>query len=250
MVNILFKKSYLHKFLTPLPFDDLWGTKGVFTTIRVVGCPPKFILLDEHIRNLNMSLKKFGINFILTHQQMNELIYTSIHNNTNYDHLFRIAINSKKISISLRSHVQPNKFFTATIVNYQRANPLLKNLYYKKIISLLENNNNSNNEIILTKNNIILEGCTTNILCVRMKKIYMPLTNYYKGMTLRYIVNKNRKKIIKRNILVKDLSLYEEILLLGSGKGVVNISAIPDINWKKQSDSIYKETLSLYKKLI
>ena len=83
-----------------------------------------------------------------------------------------------------------------------------------------------------------------------MKKIYMPLTNYYKGMTLKYIVNKSRKKITKRNILVKDLSLYEEILLLGSGKGVVNISAIPEINWKKQSDSIYKETLSLYKKLI
>ena len=59
-----------------------------------------------------------------------------------------IAINSKKISISLRPRVQPNKFFTATIVNYQRENPLLKNLYYKKIISLLEKNNNSNNEVI------------------------------------------------------------------------------------------------------
>ena len=68
-------------------------------------------------------------------------------------------------------------------------------------------------------------------------------------------LDRNRKwrvarRKLKRNILVKDLSLYEEILLLGSGKGVVNISAIPDINWKKQSDSIYKETLSLYKKLI
>ena len=83
--------------------------------------------------------------------------------------------NSKKISISLRPRVQPNKFFTASIVNYQRTNPMLKNLYYKKIISLLEKNNNSDNEIILTNNDIILEGCTTNILCVRMKKIYMPL---------------------------------------------------------------------------
>ena len=181
---------------------------------------------------------------------MSELIHTLIYNNTSYDHLLRIAINSKKISISLRPRLQFNKFFTATIVNYQRVHPLLKNLYYKKIISLLENNNNSSNEVILTKNGLILEGCTTNILCVRMKKIHMPITHYYKGVTLKYIINKNRKKIIKRNIFVKDLSLYEEILLLGSGKGVVNISAIPEINWKKQSDSIYKETLSLYKKLI
>ena len=236
--------------MTPLSFDDLWGTKGVFTTIRVVGCPPKFILFDEHIRNLNLSLKKIGISFILSHQQINELIQTLIYNNLRYDHLLRIAINSKKISISLRPREQTNKFVTAKIVNYQRTNPNIKNLYYKKIISLLEKNNNSDNEIILTNNDIILEGCTTNILCVRMKKIYMPLNNYYKGMTLKYIINKSKKKFIKKNILIKDLSLYQEILLLGSGKGVVNITAIPDINWKKQSDSIYNETLSLYKKLI
>ena len=172
MANILFKKSYQHNSFTPVFYDDLWGTKGVFTTIRVVGSPPKFILLDEHVMTLNISLKKFGINFILTHQQINELIHTSIFDNTIYDHLLRIAINSTIISMSLRSRVQPNKFFTATIVNYQRTHPLLKNLYYKKIISLLEHNNTSNNEIILTKNDIVLEGCTTNILCVRMKKNY------------------------------------------------------------------------------
>ena len=69
----------------------------------------------------------------------------------------------------------------------------------------MEKNNTSNNEIILTKNDLILEGCTTNILFVRNKKIYMPINNYYKGMTLKYILNKSRKEIIKKNIFVKDL---------------------------------------------
>jgi len=250
MANILFKKSYQHNFLICLPYEDLLGTKGAFTTIRVVGSPPKFILLDEHIKNLNISLKKFGINFVLKHKQMKELFHIPIYKNASFDHLFRIAINSKKISMSLRPRIKTKNFFTATIFNYQRVKPTIKNLYYKKIASLLEKNNTSNNEIILIKNDLILEGCTTNILCVRNKKIYMPINNYYKGITLKYILNRSRKKIIKINIFVKDLSLYEEILLLGSGKGVINISAIPDINWKKQSDSIYKEILSLYKKLI
>ena len=131
--------------------------------------------------------------------------------------MLRIAINSKKISISLRPRTKHNSFFTATIVNYLRVNPLLKNLYYNKIISLLKNNNTAKNEVILTKNGLILEGCTTNILCVRNQKIYMPITNFYHGMTLKYIVSKSRKKIIKKNILIKNLPLYEEILLLGSG---------------------------------
>jgi len=250
MANILFKKSYQHNFLISLPYEDLLGTKGAFTTIRVVGSPAKFILFDEHINNLNISLKKIGINFVLTHKKIKELFHTLTYKIASFDHLFRIAINSKKISMSLRLRIKPKKFFTATIFNYQRVKPTIKNLYYKKIATLLEKNNTSNNEIILTKNDHILEGCTTNILCVRNEEIYMPITNYYKGMTLQYILNKSRKEIIKKNIFVKDLSFYEEILLLGSGKGVINISAIPDINWKKQSDSIYKEILSLYKRLI
>ena len=250
MANILLKKSYQHNFLISLPYEDLLGTKGAFTTIRVVGSPPKFILLDEHIKNLNISLKKLGINFVFRHKQMKELFLSPVYKNVSFDHLFRIAINSKKISMSLRPRIKPKNFFTATIFNYQRAEPTIKNLYYKKIASLLQKNNTSNNEIILTKNDLILEGCTTNILCVRNKKIYMPINNYYKGVTLQHILGKSRKKITKKNIFIKDLSFYEEILLLGSGKGVINISAISDINWKKQSDTIYKEILSLYKKLI
>ena len=58
MANILFKKSYLHKTLSKIAYDDLWNTKGVFTTIRLIGSPPKFIFLLEHLRNLNQSLKK------------------------------------------------------------------------------------------------------------------------------------------------------------------------------------------------
>ena len=61
MANILFKKSYQHKSLQNIPFDDLWNKKGIFTTIRVIGKPRKFLFLEEHLYNLNQSLKFLSI---------------------------------------------------------------------------------------------------------------------------------------------------------------------------------------------
>ena len=94
MANILFKKSYQHKTYKKIFFDDLWRKKGVFTTIRVLGKPRKFLFLEEHLKNLNRSLKLMSIN-----TQIDKFIFDSIINqlfkkNIYYDHLFRIAINT------------------------------------------------------------------------------------------------------------------------------------------------------------
>ena len=58
MVNILFKKSYLHKTLSKIAYDDLWNTKGVFTTIRLIGSPPKFIFFIRTFAQSKSIIKK------------------------------------------------------------------------------------------------------------------------------------------------------------------------------------------------
>ena len=37
MAKLLLKKSYQHKDLKEIKFNDLWNAHGVFTTMRVVG---------------------------------------------------------------------------------------------------------------------------------------------------------------------------------------------------------------------
>ena len=105
MENILFKKSYQHKSFEHIPFDDLWNKKGIFTTIRVVGKPRKFLFIEEHLKKLNRSLKLMSID-----TQINKSIFYSFVNqlfkeNIYYDHLFRIAVSQKKISLSLRKRL-------------------------------------------------------------------------------------------------------------------------------------------------
>ena len=62
MVTLLLKKSYRHRDLKEIKFDDLWNSYGVFTTMRVIGKPAKILFFKEHIDNLFKSLKVYKIN--------------------------------------------------------------------------------------------------------------------------------------------------------------------------------------------
>ena len=250
MAKFLYKKSYQLNNLKPIKYDDLLGKRGIFSTIRIIGKKPKFILLKSHMNNINSSLNKLNINFTLTDKIVLELIKKGVNKIKQNDNLLRIAISSNKISLSLRPRLRPNKQFTAILSYYKRPIPYMKNLYYKKIISFLNSINSQSEEIILCNKGLLLEGCTTNILCVHNKTIYIPLKNYYKGITMQYLLFKSKRKIMKTNISINSLNKFQEIFLVGSGKGVVQLSSIPQINWKSKSNLVCKEFQNLYKKIL
>ena len=250
MANNLFKKSYQHKSLKKIPFDNLWNTKGCFTTVRVKGSPPKFIFLKEHLINLNKSLKKLNIDFAINSKNFKILVKDEFKKNVKYNHLLRIAVNSKKISIDLRKRLKTNRFFKGILINYKRPQATTKNLRYKKILQFLKFINTNSSEIILFDKNSILEGCTTNIICVKNKKLYIPKKNYYFGITLKFITKYTKRKIIKTNISLGKLQSFDEILLVGSGKGVVALNNIPQIKWINKTQINYKELQELYKSYI
>ena len=61
MVKYLLKKSYQLKDLKEIEFKDLWGDRGVFTTMWIFKNPSKILFFKEHINNLNKSAKAFSI---------------------------------------------------------------------------------------------------------------------------------------------------------------------------------------------
>ena len=249
MANFLFKKSFQLRTFKPIVYDDLWGKRGVFSTIRVIQ-NFNYILLNDHIKNINSSLKKLNINFILSESKIIKLLLPLFSKIDRQDHLFRVAINSKIISISLRKRLEPDKNFHAILFSHQRPKSSLKNLYYKVILKKLSLINTQKKEIILFKNNLILEGCTTNILCIHNKIIHIPKNNFYKGTTMNYLLKKTKRVTKKINISIHELSKFDEILLVGSGKGVISLQSINKIEWKPRSNLIYKELLGIYNKLL
>ena len=93
---------------------------------------------------------------------------------------------------------------------------------------------NSRCDIGLVSDKKILETGTSNLLFVKDKKFFTPKKDYYQGNTFKYFKTKI-KKIIKKNIFINELNNYEEIILIGSGKGVASVKTIEDINWKRKN---------------
>ncbi len=249
MVNYLLKKSYRLKDLKEIEFKDLWGDNGVFTTMWIFGSPPRILFFKEHINNLIKSTKTYSILKPSLKSDILKLIKENLDTKIKYNHLLRVAITKNTLSISLRKRVKPNLNFNLKLVNLKRQKPEFKNLKYKEILKHLSKLDNSKSDIGLCFNKKILETGTSNILFVKNKDIFSPINKFYRGITYKYFKSKI-KNIIKKDILVNSLNEFDEIILIGSGKGIASVKTIRQVNWKRKELKIYNQLLKYFNSAI
>ena len=247
MAKLLLKKSYQLKDLKEIPFNDLWGLRGVFTTMRLIGNNNKIVLKNNHIDNLIASAKKYKIR----KKNLKKILISIINQNLKKkykDHLLRIALNNKTISISIRKRLTPKNKFKLKVFNYKRIEPKYKNLFYKQILKRLGKFDTTKYDLALCYKDKILETGTSNLLFIKNGKFFSPKNNCYIGNTIKYL---NKKININfKDIKIKDLNNYQEILLVGSGKGITSVETIDELGWKNQSYIYSKKIKNIYKKLI
>ena len=246
MVTFLLKKSYRLKDLQEIDFKDLWGDHGIFTTMWIFGKPPKILFFNNHLKNLILSLKKYQIKKKSLKSDILKIINKNLSKNRKYNHLLRIALNKNTISISFRERLIPELNFDLKLVNLKRERPQFKNLKYKKILSYLSKMDNTKSDVGLVFNKKLFETGTSNLLFVKNDKIFTPKKDYYEGVTYKFFKSKINK-IFKKEIIVKELNRFDEILLVGSGKGVTSVKTIKQINWKRKKLKHYKIFLKHYR---
>jgi len=249
MVNYLLKKSYRLKDLKEVDFEDLWGDHGVFTTMWIFDNPSKILFFKEHINNLIKSSKAYSVFKKSLKSDILNLLKDNLVSKRKYNHLLRIAINKKILSISLRKRVKPNLNFDLILVNLKRQKPEFKNLKYKEILKYLTKLDNSKTDIGLCANNKILETGTSNLLFVKNGKVFSPINKFYKGITYKFFRSKI-KKIINKDILINSLKEFDEIILIGSGKGVASVKTINQIKWKRKNLKFYNILSRHYKSAV
>ena len=249
MAIYLLKKSYQLKDLKEISFKDLWGDHGVFTTMWIFGKPPKILFFKKHINNLIKSLKYYGIKKKSLKKNIFDLINRNLSKRNKYNHLLRVALNKETISVSLRKRPNPKLDFDLKLVNLKREKPQFKNLKYKKILSYLSNMDNSKSDIGLVSKKKILETGTSNLFFIKDKKIFTPKNYAYEGITYKFFKGKI-KRIIKEDILVKEIKKFDEIILIGSGKGVTSVRTIKQIGWERKNLHCYKMLSKYYRSAI
>ena len=249
MAIYLLKKSYQLKNLQEIDFENLWGNHGIFTTMWIFGKPPKILFFENHIKNLIKSLQIYGVKKKNLRKDILKIINNNLSKKVNYNHLLRVAVSKKVISISLRKRISPKLNFNLKLVNLKREKPKYKNLKYKKILRYLKKMDNSKSDIGLISNKKIFETGTSNLLFIKEDKVYTPINGYYEGNTFRFFKSKI-KKMIKKNIFVKDLKNYDEILLIGSGKGITSVKTIKEIDWERKNLKKFKILSKHYNSII
>ena len=249
MVNYLLKKSYQLKNLQEIEFKDLWGDHGVFTTMWIYDKPSKILFFKDHINNLIKSTKAYSIYKPFLKKNILKLLKENLNSKTKYNHLLRIALNKKTLSISLRKRIKPKLNFDLRLVNLKRQRPEFKNLKYLEILKHLSKLDNSRNDIGLCSNNKIFETGTSNLFFIKNNKVYSPINKIYKGITYKFFKSKI-KNIIKKDINVNSLKEFDEIILIGSGKGVASVKTINQIKWKRKSLKFYNIFSRHYKSAI
>ena len=93
----------------------------------------------------------------------------------------------------------------------------------------------------------MLEGSTTNLIVVKNNKIILPKGIFYRGITLEFLLSKIEKNYSTKHVKFSDLESADEIILVGSGKGVVSVSSIPSIKWFSSSSKMFNRLLAIYK---
>ncbi len=248
MVKYLLKKSYNRKDLKEREFKDLWNAHGVFTTMWIYGKPQKILFFKEHITNLIKSTRTYKIYDKNLKANIFKLIKSNLNKQKKYNHLLRIAVTKNLISISLRDKLKIKKNLDLKLINYNRTNPDHKNLKYKFILKNLSKIDNTKADIALCSKGKILETGTSNIIFIKNNKYFSPINRFYKGVNLKFFYK--HFKINKTDIYIDRLSQYEEILLIGSGKGVSTVRSINEKNWKRKNYKSFKNFIKKYKEKI
>jgi len=211
--------------------------------------PYKILFFKEHINNLVKSSKVYSIFKISLKLDVLNIIKDNLNSKKKYNHLLRIALNKKVISISLRTRVKPKLNFNLKLVYLKRQKPEFKNLKYKAILKQLSKLDNSKSDIGLCSNKRIFETGTSNLLFVKNDKVFSPVNKFYKGITYKFFQSKI-KDVIKKDIFINSLKEFDEIILIGSGKGVASVKTINEVKWKRKSLKFYNILLKHYKSAI
>ena len=88
MANNLLAKSYnLKNNLSLLSlFKPLWGQRGVFTSIPIIGKKPHFIGLQRYLQTFNKSCKDYKFGITITPKLIQKLVGNEIKKIKTYNH--------------------------------------------------------------------------------------------------------------------------------------------------------------------
>lgn len=223
--------------------NGIFFSQGVFETILI---KEKAMFLSQHIKRLNESTNKIGINNSIEVKEIEDIIKMNNINNC----VLKILVTEKNAIITIRennySDVQYNEGLSICVSKVVRNSTSM--LTYIKSTSYIENiiekqkavNSGYDEVLFLNENSYIAECSTSNIFWIKDDIIYSPNieSGLLPGIVRSWLVdNYNIKSGFYH---FEDLINADEVFITNSIVGIIKVSKIND---KKFENSLCIEKI-------
>ena len=229
---------------------DPWGEAGAYTTVLVDGTPPRAVFLDRHLDRLEHSAGLLGLNSPLRRDFIREKVKEAaacLKSGT----MLRVALVPQGLSLAPYPQSGKNAELVGIPETVSRHLPEAKSLRDTPLYQKVKEVDRNREELLLQdKDGYLLEGATSNALCIKGKKILTPESGCLPGIT-RQILRENLPippwQWCPAQIHMNQIHEFEEILLCGSGKEVARLVGIQGVDWKPVGDTAFKELAGIFK---
>ena len=231
-----------------------WGLRGTFSTIRK-DSDNRFLFLEEHLDRIINSGKALGFPWIPSKSEISERLFDIANNQTDKQpRLFRISLFENLLGIADRITNSYGLSVEGISFRHKRAQPSHKQTTDKKLYESLNNLDINKKELILIdpKTNEFLETATSNLIFVEQKHLVIPFRNILTGINLTKIkpILEQRFEIQYRSPHCQEILNFDEIILVGSGRGISTLKNFKEFDWQSRNHSVHLEIKSIYDELI
>jgi len=229
-----------------LPVYDLGIVRGygAFDWFRTYN--GKIFHIKEHYARFKNSLKEIGLRLDLSFQDFEKNCYELMKLNKMKESSFRILMTGGSMIDGLLS-TKPNLFILIEPTidptpvalekgikiitsEYMRPFPLSKSTCYLEAVRLEPAKRKAGaSEILFLKDKKLYEFSTSNIFIIKKGIFYTPKNNVLRGITRKVVIdllNKNKFKVIEKDISEKELFTADEIFLTATNKRVLPVIKI------------------------
>jgi len=164
-------------------------------------------------------------------------------------YLLRVMMSDVVLSLKVSAREEPKDVQYGYLWDYTRPMPELKTLDYKDVLEALKTIDRTQQELlIISEDSRVLEGATSCLIFCENNRLIIPHRDRLESITLNFVVEMLKKSFPceERDVYLDELETFDEILLCGSGKGIVCLGDIEDAGWRCRSVSFFRHARILY----
>lgn len=238
----------------PVEHPEPWGLPGAFTTLRKFECG-HLPFRDEHLDRLLDSANRIGAKWIPSRKEISGRLDEFLASQPeSLDGLIRICLFDGLLGVSSRPALSDGNPVKGRLLEYRRPEPLAKSTAETQLYGRLSELDVATEDWILIdpEGRDLRESATSNLIFARGSDLLIPEKFILQGIVLNQLIPflECEFSVTRGAPKKKELRLFDEIILCGTGRGVAPLCSLPELEWTSRDNQVHQKARSQYQELV